>query len=212
MCSGVFHISGSGIITHCIPAAKAALTPFGLSSKTRQVSGFAGGTNLKVKIVRLRDFSGKIRGGIFSKQKQMKKFLFFPRIEFGQRFLFSTRRKKMNFQWEDVTKTTELQIMTCKGCESKPKIAAFDMDGTLITTKSGRVFPLNPQDWKLLYEPQVKQTLQKLHHEDNYKIVIITNQAGIGTGKLSKNDFRSKVESIVNSIQVPLQLFAATQK
>lgn len=118
----------------------------------------------------------------------------------------------MNFQWEDVTKTTELQIMTCKGCESKPKIAAFDMDGTLITTKSGRVFPLNPQDWKLLYEPQVKQTLQKLHHEDNYKIVIITNQAGIGTGKLSKNDFRSKVESIVNSIQVPLQLFAATQK
>merc|ERR1712029_273257 len=102
--------------------------------------------------------------------------------------------------------------MTCKGCESKPKIAAFDMDGTLITTKSGRVFPLNPQDWKLLYEPQVKQTLQKLHHEDNYKIVIITNQAGIGTGKLSKNDFRSKVESIVNSIQVPLQLFAATQK
>ena len=118
----------------------------------------------------------------------------------------------MNFQWEDVTKTTELQIMTCKNCESKPKIAAFDMDGTLITTKSGRVFPLNPQDWKLLYEPQVKQTLQKLHHEDNYKIVIITNQAGIGTGKLSKNDFRSKVESIVNSIQVPLQLFAATQK
>ena len=118
----------------------------------------------------------------------------------------------MNFQWEDVTKNTELQIMTCKGCESKPKIAAFDMDGTLITTKSGRVFPLNPQDWKLLFEPQVKQTIQKFYHEDDYKIVIITNQAGIGTGKLSKKDFRSKVESIVNSIQVPLQLFAAIQK
>ena len=93
-----------------------------------------------------------------------------------------------------------------------PKGVIFDMDGTLITTKSGRVFPLNPQDWKLLFEPQVKQTIQKLYHEDDYKIVIITNQAGIGTGKLSKRDFRSKVESIVNSIQVPLQLFAATQK
>ena len=118
----------------------------------------------------------------------------------------------MNFQWEDVTKGTEIQIMTCQGCKSRPKIAAFDMDGTLITTKSGKVFPVNPEDWRLLFEPQVKQTIQKLHHEDDYKIVIITNQAGIGTGKLSKSDFRQKVEAIVNAIQVPVQLFAATQK
>ena len=88
----------------------------------------------------------------------------------------------------------------------------FDMDGTLITTKSGRVFPLNHEDWKLLFEPQVKQKVQKLFHEENYKIVIITNQNGLGTGKLTESDFKQKVESIVNTLGVPVQLFAATAK
>ena len=122
------------------------------------------------------------------------------------------KRFKMSFQWEKVNKTTEIHILTCSGSVAKPKIAAFDMDGTLITTKSGRVFPLNPQDWRLLFEPQVKQKLQKLFHDENYKIVIITNQAGMGTGKLKEEDFRQKVENVVQALGVPVQLFAATAK
>ena len=64
-------------------------------------------------------------------------------------------------QWEEIVKTTEIHILTAKGCEPRSKIAAFDMDGTIICTKSGRVFPINIDDWQLLYQPQVKQTLHR---------------------------------------------------
>lgn len=113
--------------------------------------------------------------------------------------------------WEELVKTTEIQVMTCSGCEPRPLIAAFDLDGTLIATKSGRVFPLNVNDWRLLYEPQVVTKLRALY-EDNYKVVIITNQAGIATGKLSKADFRQKVESLVKLVKVPMQVFCSTSK
>jgi histidinol phosphatase-like enzyme len=37
------------------------------------------------------------------------------------------------------------------------------MDGTLITTKSQRRFPIDQNDWKFL--PNVVSTLQRLHDE-----------------------------------------------
>ena len=65
---------------------------------------------------------------------------------------------------------------------------------------------------KVLYIPQVKTTLQKLHYEDAYKIVFFTNQGGIDTGKVKKEDFRRKVAAIVKELDIPIQLFAATSK
>ena len=63
------------------------------------------------------------------------------------------------------------------------------MDETIICTKSGRVFALNTDDWQLLYTPQVKQTLQRLYQGEGYKIVFITNQNGIASGKTKVPDF-----------------------
>ena len=53
---------------------------------------------------------------------------------------------------------------------------------------------------------------QSLHQKEGYKIVFITNQNGLATGKPKVEDFRGKVEKIVQTLGVPLQLFAATAK
>ena len=152
-------------------------------------------------------------------------------------FLLITLARKMtkdplNCKWEEFKTKTEVIVMTCDGCKPRAVIASFDMDGTIITTKSGNTFSKNLDDWKL-WAPevnrkkgfpikislsktflifQVKTTLQKLHYEDGYKIIFFTNQGGIETGKVKKDDFRRKITAIVKELDVPIQLFAATSK
>ena len=54
------------------------------------------------------------------------------------------------------------------------QIAAFDMDGTIITTKSGKTFAKDRDDWQLLY-PEVPGKLKELNRK-GFKIVFLTNQ------------------------------------
>jgi len=84
------------------------------------------------------------------------------------------------------------------------QIAAYDMDGTLIKTKSGLVFPKDCNDWQLLYL-EVPNKLKQFHAK-GYKIVIFTNQAGLGTGKVKVKDFKLKIEKVVQRINVPIQV------
>ncbi|XP_015599277.1 uncharacterized protein F21D5.5 isoform X2 [Cephus cinctus] len=111
--------------------------------------------------------------------------------------------------WEDIDNKA-LLIYTSKGVQSRPKIAAYDMDGTLITTRSGLVLPKDCNDWQILY-PVVPAKLKKLY-ADNYKIVIFTNQGQLGAGKLNPSDFKMKIEKVVKRLGVPIQVFVATGK
>ncbi len=56
------------------------------------------------------------------------------------------------------------------------KIYIFDLDNTIIKTKSGKVFPINVLDWELLH-PNVKM-INDLYQK-NYIIGIVSNQKGI---------------------------------
>lgn len=109
--------------------------------------------------------------------------------------------------WES-KESGALLIYTTQGVESRSKIAAYDMDGTLIKTKSGLVFPKDYDDWQLIY-PDVPKKLHKLHN-DGYKIVIFTNQGSIGSGKLNPKFFKNKLKNIIQKIRVPIQIFIAT--
>ena len=78
------------------------------------------------------------------------------------------------------------------------------MDKTLIRTISGLAFPKDCNDWQLLY-PEVPKKLKHFYN-DGYKIVIFSNQAGLGYGKVKVKDFKGKIERLVKKIGVPMQV------
>lgn len=77
------------------------------------------------------------------------------------------------------------------------------MDGTIILTKSGKVYPTDDNDWRIAFDTCFKKFKQL--HADNYKIVVFTNQRGLM--KVSSADsFRKKIQFIQQKLNVPLQV------
>ncbi|BFF91114.1 uncharacterized protein DMAD_09472 [Drosophila madeirensis] len=109
-------------------------------------------------------------------------------------------------KWASVAKG-KLVIYTSAGVVASAKIAGYDMDGTIIKTKSGNVFPKTTDDWQIIF-PEVPQKLKSLH-KDGFKICFFTNQAGIAKGKVSLDDFKVKIKQIVKKLAVPIQVFIA---
>jgi len=83
----------------------------------------------------------------------------------------------------------------------------FDMDGTIITTKSGKKFPLDENDWKL-WSGTVKTKLAQLV-DSGARVVFITNQAGIESGKTDARKFRQKVDAILAQLEIDVEVFVA---
>ena len=108
-------------------------------------------------------------------------------------------------------------IYTHPNCKSHSKIVSFDLDNTLIETRSGKQFPVNNSDWKW------KKTtlLEKLHQEVTIgcKIVIFSNQNGlISNGQVNEtkvNSFCLKIEDITNQFQqheIFIQVFISLER
>jgi len=89
------------------------------------------------------------------------------------------------------------------------KIAAFDLDDTLIKTKSGKKFPLDQYDWEWKYA-NVVEKLRDLSKD--HRMYIITNQAGISTGKQKENDIINKIKTVIQQLDIPITAFIATAK
>lgn len=109
--------------------------------------------------------------------------------------------------WDSV-ENGKMLIFTSKGVKPSAKIASYDIDGTIIKTKSGNVFPKTSDDWMLNY-PEIPKKLKSLWGE-GFKICLFTNQGGIAKGKVNVNEFKVKIKQIIAKLQVPVQVFVAT--
>ncbi|KAF2764933.1 PNK3P-domain-containing protein [Teratosphaeria nubilosa] len=97
------------------------------------------------------------------------------------------------------------------------KIAAFDLDGTVITTKSGNKFARGADDWRW-WHATVPTKMKELNN-DGYAVVIMSNQAAVSLqsdGKTAKGDMKSlnnikaKITAVLNALDMPISLYAAT--
>ena len=79
------------------------------------------------------------------------------------------------------------------------RIASFDLDNTLIKTKSGNVFPVSYNDWIPLYD-NIESILNN-YINNNYVIVIFTNQLKLTDETI--NQFTNKIENIMNHYNIP---------
>lgn len=90
----------------------------------------------------------------------------------------------------------------------------------MIQTSSGKRFASDAQDWKW-WHPSVPGILRKLHDENGYRIIIVSNQAAISLrpdGKAPKSHqsrlaaFKSKAMAVLNQLDRPISIYAATEK
>jgi len=97
---------------------------------------------------------------------------------------------------------------THKNFVFKEKIGAFDLDGTLICTQSGNKFPINHKDWRL-FSGDIPKQFKKLI-DDNYCIIIISNQAGMSKGKTNPAEWMKKLDDIQKVLNIPIKVYAST--
>ena len=88
------------------------------------------------------------------------------------------------------------------------KLAMFDLDNTLITTISGKIFQINENDYKWKYDNIVIK-LRKLF-KNNYSIIIISNQAGIEKGKQTYEKFTNKLNKLIQLLNIDIFIFCST--
>jgi bifunctional polynucleotide phosphatase/kinase len=104
----------------------------------------------------------------------------------------------------------------------RQKIAAFDLDSTLITSASGKRYPDDPADWKWWHH-SVPGRLRQLYMDEGYRVVIFTNQGGLTLHpdpkskgpKSAKNRvpaFKQKCSAVLSQLDIPITLYAATGK
>jgi DNA 3'-phosphatase len=88
-------------------------------------------------------------------------------------------------------------------------VVAFDLDGTLIVTKSGKAFAENKNDWKF-FHASVPAKLQSAYAQ-GYSLAIISNQKGIDNSKDQK-ELQDKFDSILQSLSVPMDVICSHEE
>jgi bifunctional polynucleotide phosphatase/kinase len=91
------------------------------------------------------------------------------------------------------------------------KIAAFDMDDTIVTPDGTHLFAKSAKDWKWLH-PSVPAKLKSLAAE-GFELLIISNQGGSdGDGDVKSDHLKQKIIDLGAQLGVPLCAMLALEK
>ncbi|KAF4122020.1 bifunctional polynucleotide phosphatase/kinase [Geosmithia morbida] len=106
--------------------------------------------------------------------------------------------------------------------DARRKIAAFDLDSTLITTSSGKRHASSGTDWKW-WDGRVPARLRELY-DQGYRVVILSNQAGLtlhldadykgprAGARKRVGEFKQKCSAVLANLDLPTTIYAATAK
>lgn len=96
--------------------------------------------------------------------------------------------------------------------EKTCRVAAFDIDWTVIRTRSRRTFATDPSDWEF-WCPSVPHKLRRLA-ETGHQIVFFTNQAGLVKSEKRLSGWTRKIDSVVGALGLDGRVFvlASLQK
>jgi len=105
-----------------------------------------------------------------------------------------------------MAKINDMIEIVGKKFKLKNKMACFDLDNTLIQTKSGKTFPVDIEmDWK--FNKNVKEKLKE-YYENNFCIIIISNQKGLKT-KQQITMWRNKLIEIEKQLGIPIMVYGS---
>ena len=88
-------------------------------------------------------------------------------------------------------------------------ILALDLDGTLITTSSGRKFARPHEyttDWKFL-TPDLPSIVKSKLLGRYSKLVVFTNQNGISKKKMTISDLKQKIQNVFTKLGLPCEIY-----
>ena len=106
-------------------------------------------------------------------------------------------------EWKNEKSHIVGKFNVCLDQKKINKIASFDLDNTLIKTKSGKIFPKNGDDWTFLY-PNVITKLNELYN-DRFHIIIISNQKNLK----NENEWKNKIFNICVILNINIDIYVS---
>ncbi|CAG8600395.1 12756_t:CDS:10, partial [Acaulospora morrowiae] len=161
-------------------------------------------SSVKKEVKRRRSLNSEQEETVVKKEAKLGKL--------SESYLVSS--PKDNVHWAQHDSVLIGRYMTSKDGknESNPKVAGFDMDGTLISVKGTHKYPKDEHDWKW-WSKKVPKRLKELDAE-GYRIIIISNQGGLDLSKKNsekrRTNFINKIKHIADDLNVPFVIYVAT--
>lgn len=127
------------------------------------------------------------------------------------RLAYDIARQNSSNSWLHFAKSCYIFIYRGGG-EPNRRMAAFDLDGTLIRPKSNKRIPRSATDWEL-FSVWTKVKLQQiLNAKDKLRFVIFTNQNGVGMNIVPLEEIQERIELVMKKIDIPGIVFVSTEK